>query len=329
MRRIAVGSLGGTITMTGGTEGARPSLGAADLLAGVAGEDLRVEAETLEQLPSASLTTAQVLRAVAWAVERVKAGSDGAVLVQGTDTLPESAFLADLYWPGQAPLVLTGAMRLASAASADGPANLRDACLAASEPASAEHGVMVCMNGELHRAGRVRKAHSWGTHGFTSGPGGLAGVVREGQVHLQLTGRGMQPAPLTVPVRDPRVALVPTYLGDDGKPLEQALESGNVDGVVVEGFGAGHVPAVVADILAGAATTLPVVVCTSAERGGTLRGTYGFTGSEIDLLDRGVLLGGTLSARQARLLLWGWLAQDPVAAGGATVTQMMRAYADL
>ncbi|AXH96380.1 asparaginase domain-containing protein [Ornithinimicrobium avium] len=64
MRRVAVGSLGGTITMTGGPQGAQPRLGAADLLAGVAGEDLQVEAETLEQLPSASLTPAHVLRAV-------------------------------------------------------------------------------------------------------------------------------------------------------------------------------------------------------------------------------------------------------------------------
>lgn len=328
MRRVAVGSLGGTITMTGGDGGARPSLEAADLLSGLVGEDLQVEAETLEQLPSASLTPAQVLRAVGWAAERVAAGADGAVLVQGTDTLPESAFLADLYWQGDAPLVLTGAMRLASAASADGPANLRDACLASSTPASAAHGVTVCMAGELHRAGRVRKSHSWGTHAFTSGPAGLAGVVREGAVHLQPTAGGVRRVPLGAPARDPRVVLVPTYLGDDGRVLEQVLDSGEVDGVVVEGFGAGHVPAGVADLLARAATSLPVVVCTSAERGGTLRSTYGFTGSEIDLLDRDVLLGGTLSARQARLLLWGWLAQGPADAPGTTAAELLESYAD-
>lgn len=104
-----------------------------------------------------------------------------------------------------------------------------------------------------------------------------------------------------------------TYLGDDGQALARLLEDDQVEGVVVEGFGAGHVPARVADLLAEAAVSVPVVVATSAERGGTLSRTYGFAGSEMDLLDRGVLLAGDLSARKARLLVWAFLAQEPAA----------------
>lgn len=308
-RRVALGSLGGTITMVDGPGGGQPQLGAADLLGGVGG-DLEVEATTLERLPSASLTPQQLVEAVGWAAQQVSAGSDGAVLVQGTDTLPESAFLADLYWDGPAPLVLTGAMRLASALSADGPANVRDACLAASAPQLGAHGVVVCMGGQLHRADRVEKSHSWGTDAFTSGPAGLVGVVREGDVHLYAQG-GRTDRRVGAPVRDPRVVLLKSYLGDDGALLESVVQEGGVDGIVVEGFGAGHVPARVADVLAEAARTLPIVVATSAERGGTLSRTYGFPGSETDLLDRGVLLSGELSARKARLLVWAWLAQEP------------------
>lgn len=306
--RVAVGSLGGTITMVGGPGGGQPQLGADDLLGGL-GDGLRVEAQTLERLPSASLTPQQVVRAVGWAGEQVAGGCEGAVLVQGTDTLPESAFLADLYWDGSAPLVLTGAMRLASAPGADGPANMRDACLAAATPAVGDHGAVVCFGGQLHRADRVEKSHSWSTDAFTSGPAGLAGVVREGTVRLYAEGRPAGGPAMGVPVRDPRVLLLKTYLGDDGSLLEGLVQGGGVDGVVVEGFGVGHLPERVADVLVEAARELPVVVATSAERGGTLTRTYGFPGSEMDLLDRGVLLSGELSARKARLLMWAWLAQ--------------------
>lgn len=307
--RIAVGTLGGTIAMVDGPGGGQPRLGAYDLLDGIGG-DLEVEGATLAQLPSASLTPAQLVGAVTWAEERVGEGCDGAVLVQGTDTLPESAFLADLYWGRSTPLVLTGAMRLASAASADGPANLRDACRAAASAELAGQGVVVCLAGQLHRADRVEKSHSWGTDAFTSGPAGLAGVVREGGVHLYSEGRPGKAPVLAPPVRDPRVLLMTTHLGDDGHALERLLSDDDVDGVVLDGFGAGHVPARVADVLAEAAGSLPVVVATSAERGGTLTRTYGFAGSEMDLLDRGVLLAGELSARKARLLVWALLAQE-------------------
>ena len=47
---------------------------------------------------------------------------------------------------------------------------------------------------------------------------------------------------------DPRVPLVTTYLGDDGYVLE-AIRADDVDGVVVAGFGAGHVSAPMAEAM--------------------------------------------------------------------------------
>src|SRR5690606_34719269 len=117
----------------------------------------------------------------------------------------------------------------------------------------AAHGVVVCLGGQLHRADRVEKSHSWSTDAFTSGPAGLAGVVREGEVHLYPAAHRAGRQPLGVPVRDPRAVLLKSYLGDDGAMVESVLEQGGVDGLVVEGFGVGHVPARVADALADAA----------------------------------------------------------------------------
>jgi L-asparaginase len=51
-------------------------------------------------------------------------GADGIGITQGTDTLDESAYLLDLWWSRQAPLVVTGRMRGASDPGADGPSNL-------------------------------------------------------------------------------------------------------------------------------------------------------------------------------------------------------------
>lgn len=304
---VSVGSLGGTITMVEQRGGGTPRLGADQLVSGLGGLGMAVRPTTLERLPGASLTPQQVVSAVQWSSQELEGGADGVVLVQGTDTLAESAYLASLYWRRSSPLVFTGAMRLASDLSADGPANVRDACVAASSRAVAELGVTVCINGELHRPDRVEKTHSWSLGAFSSGSAGVVGAVREGEAHVWGIGPGTRDA-LRWPASDPRVGLLSTYLGDDGSTVERIAGDG-LEGLIVEGFGAGHVPARVAAALERIAPLLPVVVCSAPTDGGTLRQTYGFPGSELDLQEKGVHMGGTLSPRKARLLLWGWLAQ--------------------
>ena len=91
-------------------------------------------------------------------------------------------------------------------------------------------------------------------------------------------------------------------MGDDGRLLD-ALPGLGYAGVVIEGMGAGHVPAEVAPIVGDLAAKIPVVLASRAMTGPVFTHTYGYPGSEIDLIQRGVVPAGYLSGLKARLLL--------------------------
>ncbi|WP_148575615.1 asparaginase [Nocardioides caldifontis] len=308
--RVAIGSLGGTITMTSESEaGVTPTLEAADLVAAVPAlaTVASLEAKTLAVLPSASLRPEDCLAALAWARAAVDGGAAGVVLVQGTDTLEETAYLFDLYWDRDEPLVVTGAMRAPQRPGSDGPANLLAAVVTAAAPESRGLGVLVVMNDEVHAAARVVKADSMAVDAFRSPVFGVLGRLVEGVPVF-----GNRPA--RVPALDdpagasPRVALLATHLDDDGELLRQAVAAG-YDGVVIAALGVGHVPAALAEEIAAAASKVPVVFATRTGAGTTARSTYGFVGSESDLLARGAIAAGWLTPVKARQLLWALLAQ--------------------
>lgn len=328
--QIAVGSLGGTIAMTPQETPAQPSdhpstsavvptLGAEDLLAAVPGlaEVATVHATDLRKIPGASLTPDDVRYALVWARAQVDEGADGVVFTQGTDTLEETAYLFDLWWDRAAPVVFTGAMRPATVAGADGPANVLAAVRTAAAPQARDRGVLVVLDDRVHAASRVRKSHATATDAFTSPDTGPLGRLHEGALVLRPSDR-LPPLPL--PDRPARVALLETHLGDDGALLREVAHL-EYDAVVLAAYGVGHVSAHLAEVVSEVQPYLPVVVASRTGAGSTARSTYGFPGSETDLARRGALLAGWLDPRKARLLTWA------VASSSSTPDQLARELA--
>lgn len=307
---VAIASLGGTISMTAASAGAgvTPTLDAAQLAAVVPGltQVAEISAESLLQLPSASLSFDHLLECLRWAEAKVDAGAVGVVLTQGTDTLEETAFFLDLYWDRPQPLILTGAMRTPAAVSADGPGNLLAAVQTAIAPGSRGRGVLVVMNDTIHAARWVSKADALSLHAFVSPDGGAAGRLVEGRPGY-FHGPAKRPVIGRPQVHTVRVAMVEALLSDDGELAELAVQAG-YDAVVVAAQGAGHVSFAFAERISRIGNTVPVVIASRTGGGSTAEHTYGFVGAEIDLAARGALLAGWLSPRKARLLLRALLA---------------------
>ena len=91
-------------------------------------------------------------------------------------------------------------------------------------------------------------------------------------------------------------------------------------GVIIAGAGSGHVSAVAADIVAGVARRMPVVVATRSGGGRTTTRLYGYPGSESDLIAKGAIMAGSLHPLKARLLLW------VLVANGCTREQIVREF---
>ncbi|HEX5286418.1 MAG TPA: asparaginase, partial [Polaromonas sp.] len=106
----------------------------------------------------------------------------GIVITHGTDTLEETAyFLQRVCQPGK-PVVLTCAMRPATALAPDGPQNLLDALSVARQPGA--QGVVAVCAGTIHSALDVQKVHTYQLDAFSSGDAGPLGYVEEGAIRL-------------------------------------------------------------------------------------------------------------------------------------------------
>jgi L-asparaginase len=253
------------------------------------------------RLPSASLDFATLAELTAAVAEALEAGASGAVVTQGTDTIEETSYLLHLYHRHDAPLIFTGAMRNPTMAGAEGPANLLAAVVAAADPSARHRGVLVVINDEIHAARHVRKTHATALDTFRSPAAGPVGRVVEGQVHFAGPPQPRLTVPPPQPGAGPRVAIYTAVLGDDASTLTGVAAA--VDGLVVAGMGGGHVPEKLVDSLGKAAAAMPVVLTTRTGAGAVLRNTYGYAGSERDLLGRGLIPAGDLDPLKARILL--------------------------
>jgi L-asparaginase len=299
-----------------------PRLAAEDLIRAVPqlGDVAEVVTIDFRRRPGASLTVDDIAALAERLRREGENGTDGFVITQGTDTLEETAYLLDLLYQGSAPVVLTGAMRNPTMAGADGPANLLAAVQTAVSPEARGRGVLVVFADQVHAAVHVQKVHSTSTAAFASVDAGPLGHVYEGTPRFHSL---PEPGPkVALPFsQSAEVEVVEATLGSGGVLLD-GLEQ-RVDGLVVAAFGVGHVPESWVDRLEKLTHRIPVVLTSRAGAGMVLTNTYGFPGSERDLLARGLIRGGSLHPRKARLLL---LAHLRAAAEHATIETAFRHY---
>lgn len=301
--KITVLSLGGTISSTG-EDGVKPTLTGEDLVADVPeiAEAAEVEASSFRQAPSGEITLDDLIELAAEIEASFDSGSSGAVVTQGTDTIEETSFVLDLIVGRDEPTIVTGAMRNPTLPGADGPANLLAAVKVASSEAARGLGTVVVFNDEIHAARFVRKTHTQSPATFRSEAAGSLGWVAEGDLHIATRPVGRRNIEVPTESEHRPVALFTSALGDDGRMLPEIARLGYV-GLVVEAMGGGHVPEAMVGKLEKLCGTMPVVLASRTGSGEILEKTYGFPGSEIDLIKCGLIPAGMLDGLKARLLL--------------------------
>ncbi len=205
----------------------------------------------------------------------------GIVITHGTDTLEETAWFLQMACKPAKPVVLTCAMRPASALVPDGPQNVLDAA-AVARHAGARGVVAVCA-GTIHAARDVQKVHTYRVDAFSSGDAGPLGYVEEGALRLLRNwpvdshhshGDGLPVDHDTIARRLggewPRVELVTSCAGASGAVVD-AMVSLGVQGIVVAATGNGAVHhALEAALLRAQAAGVAVVRSTRCAEGRVL-----------------------------------------------------------
>lgn len=220
---------------------------------------------------------------------------DGIVVTHGTDTLEETAYFLNLVIHSEKPVVITGAMRPATAISADGPLNLLNAVQLAGSPNARGAGVLILLNGEINSARETTKMNTGSVETFRSPDFGLLGYMADGQ-----------PALYRLPARNhtarsefnvtglstlPRVDIVTVYPGMDATAIDAFVQKGT-QGLVIASMGNGEYPAAIYPALRSAdARGIPIVI---SSRTGT-----GITTARDDHF----ISADTLSPQKARILL--------------------------
>jgi L-asparaginase len=307
MNRVAVVFTGGTIAMRRDTTagGAVPTLDGAAILERTRGLDAIASVEAVDWglVPASHLSFAQLLDLAATVrAQLARPGIAGAVVVQGTDVVDETAFALDLLVPGPKAVVVTGAMRTADDDGYDGPTNLRDAVRLAAAPAARHQGAMVVLGGLILAGDDAIKAHTSAYEAFASANEGPLGRIIGGRVRLDRR-RGRRRWLPTIPdaAAEP-IDLVTHVLGQDGRPVRLAVAAGS-RGIVVAASGAGNThPDLLAAATEAMVAGLPVVLTTRSPHGeaGT---TYAFPGGGARWVEAGAILAGPLGGPKARIAL--------------------------
>lgn len=266
-------------------------LGASDLInAAPALHALDPVVEDLGAIPGNRLDAPRLLEIAAGLRHLLDLGCGSILMTHGTDTMEEVAMFVHCTHAGSPPMVITGAMRLASDPDWDGPANLDYGARLAVSPRARGAGVLVALGGEAHPGRYAVKGHSLASVPFTSD----RPVARAND---WLGGPLPVPPRLKVEHLSARVHLLTAYAGWTGEGIPEG-----VHGLVVESFGAGNLPPAALEVLAPLAARIPVVLATRTHAG-PIEPIYAYAGSVKAALDAGLIPFGHCSGAMARMAL--------------------------
>lgn len=241
MRRVVVLGTGGTIAGKAASSGdnigyTAGQVDVADLLGGIeAPEGVTLVAEQVAQVDSKDMSfdiwQKLAQRCAHWLAQPDVAGI---VITHGTDTLEETAFFLHSVLATAKPVVLTCAMRPATALAPDGPQNVRDAIVVAATAGA--RGVTVVCAGTVHSGVDIQKMHTYQLDAFASGDAGPVGYVEEGDVRCVRQwpqGTALSAAKVldAVAIQWPRVEIVMSHAGASGALIEALLQAGNAEPV--------------------------------------------------------------------------------------------------
>ena len=316
MKKIKVFFTGGTIAMRIDADGLlKPAVSGDELLAQMPQlqHAICVESSQFSNVSSSQMSGALCMELRSQIIQTLaRADIFGVVIVHGTDTMEESAFLLDAALTSAQlagkTVVMTGAMHSAEHLNGDGLGNLADALAVASSYDAAGRGVLVAMAGQIHAARWVRKMDSVRVDTFAS-PNDAQTI----QGTIARDGDGFKVAFTTVAARSmpaisladsavalDRVDIISMHSGADGALLNASIDLG-AKAVVINAVGAGNVnEALFCAIQEVLFKQIPVMISTRCITGGSLP-AYGYVGGGQQLQKIGACFAADLPAHKARL----------------------------
>ena len=168
----------------------------------------------------------------------------GIVITHGTDTLEETAYFLNLTVKSKKPVVLVGAMRPATAISADGPMNLLNAVRVAADPQSVGKGVLITMNDVINNARDVTQTNPTNGATFRGGELGALGYIAGGKNYFYKESTRPHTYKSDFDIEKinklPRVDIIYSHVNADRVLVDAAVAAG-AKGIVAAGTGNGSI----------------------------------------------------------------------------------------
>ena len=303
--RVVVLATGGTIASQYDPDagGLAPQLSGEEIVQAVPGlsEVARVSVEQIANVGSRNMTP-EIWRTLASRANELLASPDiaGVIVTHGTDTLEETAYFLDLTVTSDKPVIMVGAQRAPTYFDTDGPRNLLNAVRVAVSEEAIGMGTLVVMNGQINAARDVTKTNTLDVETFRTLDFGALGVADIDAVRFYRAPLRRQTIPLREGDQLGRVEIVTEYAGSDGRLIQLLLEDGQLNGLVIEGVGLGHVSSRTLEAIRDVrARGIPVVLSTRVPTGRIVP-VYAIN---IELLELGCVEADNLSPQKARVLL--------------------------